>query len=234
MTLLPATGLDPGKLHKPAVDTWPTYNGDYSGKRFSTLSKINASNVADLGLAWVGYLEARDPKTGKVQWRWNSEPKACEPLPLGYAKFQNLIHMIGIPFKRVRPSMGSHANPASGGATNWPPPSFDPQTGLFYVSAVESHSIFYLTDTDDRPEGYRGRDSGVWSQSSLKAIDYSTGKVRWSHTFPNAGGSVAGLLTTAGKLLFSGDTSNNLIALDPQSGKILWHAGFAAQTSNAR
>ena len=33
--------LDPALLTKPAVDAWPTYNGDYSGRRFSTLNKIN-------------------------------------------------------------------------------------------------------------------------------------------------------------------------------------------------
>ena len=27
---------------KPSTDSWPTYNGDYSGRRFSTLTKINA------------------------------------------------------------------------------------------------------------------------------------------------------------------------------------------------
>jgi glucose dehydrogenase len=46
-------GLDPVKLLKPPTDTWPTYNGDYSGRRFSPLKQINAENVRDLGLAWV-------------------------------------------------------------------------------------------------------------------------------------------------------------------------------------
>ncbi|MGH9620448.1 MAG: acido-empty-quinoprotein group A, partial [Bryobacteraceae bacterium] len=33
--------------------SWPTYNGDYSGRRFSELSQINASNVKDLTLVWT-------------------------------------------------------------------------------------------------------------------------------------------------------------------------------------
>ncbi len=37
----------------PPTDSWPTYNGDYSGKRFSPLTKINANNVNALGLAWM-------------------------------------------------------------------------------------------------------------------------------------------------------------------------------------
>ena len=34
-------------------DSWPTYNGDLSGKRYSSLSKINISTVGSIGLAWV-------------------------------------------------------------------------------------------------------------------------------------------------------------------------------------
>src|SRR3977135_2791102 len=51
--LVTAQGLDPAALLKPATDTWPTYNGDYSGRRFSTLDQINRGNVGSLTLAWV-------------------------------------------------------------------------------------------------------------------------------------------------------------------------------------
>ena len=33
--------------------SWPTYNGDYSGRRYSSLAQINQSNVGSLSLAWV-------------------------------------------------------------------------------------------------------------------------------------------------------------------------------------
>ena len=46
--------------------------------------------------------------------------------------------------------------PAVGG-TNWFPPSFDPEFGLFYVNAMKGYSLAYLTDTDEKPEGYGGR-----------------------------------------------------------------------------
>src|SRR5262249_435166 len=45
--------LDPRTLVKPPADTWPTYNGDYSGRRYSTLSQINASNIGSLAIAWM-------------------------------------------------------------------------------------------------------------------------------------------------------------------------------------
>ena len=37
----PITGLDPALLAKPPIDTWPTYHGDYSGRRYSTLRQID-------------------------------------------------------------------------------------------------------------------------------------------------------------------------------------------------
>ena len=43
-----AQELDPAKLLQPPTDTWPSYNGDYSGRRFSPLSQIDASNVRSL------------------------------------------------------------------------------------------------------------------------------------------------------------------------------------------
>lgn len=48
-----AQGLDPASLLHPAADSWPTYNGDYSGKRFSTLKQINESNVGSLTMVWA-------------------------------------------------------------------------------------------------------------------------------------------------------------------------------------
>ena len=45
LTLSAQFFLDPALLTKPPTDAWPTYNGDYSGRRFSTLTQINQSNV---------------------------------------------------------------------------------------------------------------------------------------------------------------------------------------------
>ena len=45
--------LTVAKLGQPASDSWPTYNGDYSGRRYSTLTRINSTNIRSLSLAWV-------------------------------------------------------------------------------------------------------------------------------------------------------------------------------------
>jgi acido-empty-quinoprotein group A len=127
---------------------------------------------------------------------------------------------------------GVLVSPNSSGATNWPPPSFNPQTGLFYVGISESFSMFYLTDTDPHPEGYGAaeRDAGSYG-GSLIAIDYKTGKIAWKHKYPSGGGAI-GMLSTAGKLLFTGDGSGHLVAFDANNGKILWHAGLSDDLSN--
>jgi acido-empty-quinoprotein group A len=127
---------------------------------------------------------------------------------------------------------GVLVSPQTGGATNWPPPSYDPDTGLFYVGTSQEYSMFYLTDTDPHPEGWGAaeRDAGHLG-GDLEAIDIKTGKIAWDHHYPFTGGAV-GILTTAGKLLFTGDGAQHLVAFDPANGDILWHAGLADDLSN--
>jgi acido-empty-quinoprotein group A len=126
---------------------------------------------------------------------------------------------------------GALTSPDASGGTNWYTPSYDPQTKLFYVNSTESFAVYYLTDTDPKPEGYGGRAANVWSQHLLKAIDPITGKIAWSHPY-HSGGGVSGLLTTAGGLLFAGDPTGHLIAFDPATGHILWHADTGSAVSN--
>jgi acido-empty-quinoprotein group A len=477
-SLVAAQGLDPAALLRPPADTWPTYNGDYSGARFSTLDQINAGNIHSLTLAWVfqtqgttikstplevngilyfsvpdnvwavdarfgrmiwhyerksegdhighrglamyknwlyfttpdahlvclnakdgsvlwiveladpkleyfstmaplvvhghvivgvsgdvtdvpGFLESIDPETGKIQWRWNTEPDPGQPgsetwpkdsdailhgggmtwmtgtydaeLNLLYwgtgnpnpvlagegragdnlytcsivalnpdtgklawyfqpsphdvhdwdavetpvlfdAEFKgkrrkllgqasrngfffvidrtNGEHLVTAPFidqtwasgvdSRGRPIAkpeaapspdGALVEPGSDGSTNWMAPSFDPQTGLFYVNCRRLFSVFYNTVTG-KAEGWGGRDRNLWANTTLRALDYRTGKVAWNHELGD-GESLAGILTTAGHLLFSADNSGNLLALDPTTGKTLWHlnAGGHMQAS---
>ena len=97
---------------------------------------------------------------------------------------------------------GALVSPDSEGAANWPPPSVSPQTGLFYVNASRSFSMFYIFDPGANPQGWGGTDRGGWSEQMTEAIDYRTGTVRWSHRWE--GGARAGLISTAGNLVFTG------------------------------
>jgi alcohol dehydrogenase (cytochrome c) len=51
-------GVTPDDLLKPLTDSWPTYNGDYTGKRYSALTQVNRSNVKQLTLAWMSQMTA--------------------------------------------------------------------------------------------------------------------------------------------------------------------------------
>lgn len=134
-----------------------------------------------------------------------------------------------IPNPKKEPSRdGTLVSPSSNGASNWFPPSFDPTSGLFYVVASQSYSVFYLT-AEGKAEGFAGRDDFLNYPGTIKAIDYKTGQIRWTHDLGSMG---AGLLTTAGKLLFAGDSSGHILALDSVTGKTLWHTTVGANQAN--
>ncbi|WP_232296280.1 acido-empty-quinoprotein group A [Terriglobus sp. TAA 43] len=129
---------------------------------------------------------------------------------------------------------GSLVSPTNGGAVNWQPPSFSPQTGLFYVGLHQGYAMYYLTQTDPKQiMGLGGKEEDPVGSypSSIVGIDYRTGKTVYNYVFPGDG-SPTGLLTTAGHLLFSGDGSGNLVAYDTSTPKPLWHARIG-NVSNA-
>ena len=51
-------GLDPARILKPLAEEWPTYSGDYSGKRYSALKQIDKTTVRQLTLAWTARITA--------------------------------------------------------------------------------------------------------------------------------------------------------------------------------
>ena len=131
---------------------------------------------------------------------------------------------------------GSMVDILINGATNWPPPSYSPLTQLFYVNATEGYGVAYLYDTSPEPEGYGGGGSGTFDpHSALIALDVTTGNVKWKHIpkgeGAEGGGINGGILTTAGNLLFTGD-SNRLAAFNPADGTILWSQPLTGRVSN--
>src|SRR5260370_1382376 len=50
---LAAQNVDAALLIHPPRDSWPSYHGDYSGRRHSSLTEITPQNVKNLTLAWA-------------------------------------------------------------------------------------------------------------------------------------------------------------------------------------
>jgi len=126
---------------------------------------------------------------------------------------------------------GTRTCPGALGATNWFSPSYSPQTGLLYVAAAEECDVF----TNAPQKYHEGHDflgsvyvpaSGEKAWGALRAFDPFTGEKKWEFKYftpPNGGA-----LSTAGGVVFAGDSDGNFVALDAHSGKDLWHIQLGA------
>jgi alcohol dehydrogenase (cytochrome c) len=124
---------------------------------------------------------------------------------------------------------GTRVCPSLKGATNWWAPSIDPSIGLLYVIALERCEIFYSARQNGRPPGVGYYGTGQVAESNapgkffLRAIDSTSGEIRWEYPLPGPVYMWAGTLATAGGLVFSADADGDLVAVDAQTGKYLWH-----------
>jgi alcohol dehydrogenase (cytochrome c) len=118
--------------------------------------------------------------------------------------------------------------PSLTGATNWMSSAYSPATGLFYVMALESCSIYTKSSAWWEPgQSFYGggtrRIPGESSQKFLRAIDVQTGKIVWEVPQVGAGNSAGGVLSTASGLVFYGDDTGAFAAVDAKTGNALWH-----------
>jgi len=130
--------------------------------------------------------------------------------------------------QNASPTLEGHTVcPGALGTTNFMAPTYDPQTGLFYVTARDQCDIF-STAPQPYEAGHAYYGSAYFPSEEakpyrgfLKAIDPATGQVKWKfeHTSP----TWSGVLSTAGGLVFTGDAEGNFIAMDAAAGKPLWH-----------
>ena len=119
---------------------------------------------------------------------------------------------------------GRLVSPDESGGTNYRSPSFDPDAGLLIVSAHDAYGIYFFKP-EHGANGWAGADYTVYGRGVLRAIDYQTGKVRWSHDL-SGGAGAAGVLTTSTGVTFTGDSANSALALSTKDGTTLWHAGI--------
>lgn len=136
-------------------------------------------------------------------------------------------HPVRVP--GVIPSFqGTKTCPATSGATNWMSPAYNPATNWFYMVAQEGCGINTKSRDTFRPGGFPYMGTGYiespeepW-QMYVRALDLTTGKLMWEYKQINSRRYGAGLLSTAGGVIFAGDDQGFLTALEAKSGKALW------------
>ena len=112
------------------------------------------------------------------------------------------------------------------GGKNWMPMSYSKKTKLFYVPSNEwGMEIWNKPVSFKKGAAYLGAGFTIKPIfddhiGALKAIDPLTGKIKWS--LKNKAPLWAGVLTTEGGLVFTGTPEGKFLALDDETGKILW------------
>jgi PQQ-dependent dehydrogenase (methanol/ethanol family) len=97
-------------------------------------------------------------------------------------------------------------------AANWSSTAYSPDTGLYYVLALE--------ECVGKPTGYPDQTG----QRFLRAIDIETGDIRWEVPQPGPARAKtwSGVLATATGLLFYGQPNGGFMAVDQRDGRTLW------------
>jgi alcohol dehydrogenase (cytochrome c) len=115
--------------------------------------------------------------------------------------------------------------PSLQGATNWFSPSYNPVTEQFFVATRLMGAVYYKADVEYEEGlpflgGGEQALSGDDAAGAIRALDVLTGKQQWEfmlHSPP-----WAGVMATAGGLVFGGSNEGNVFALDAATGKALW------------
>ena len=124
--------------------------------------------------------------------------------------------------------------PGSQGGMEWNGPSYHRASGTIYVNAIDWCTSVKL----QRLDTLRGTPGASWTgmddaqlafgrmdpldrwKGWVTALDAETGAIRWR--VRTAKPMVAGITTTAGGLVFTGDLDGRVLAYDAASGRVLW------------
>ena len=153
-------------------------------------------------------------------------PQCAEPLP-GYSEARCIFDVFWETPVLMQPS--------GIGGTNWSPMPYNPETGYFYVPGTVRTSTFVrFSDTFKKGKLYVGGTQSAPIGSSMSgtftAIDSKTNKIAWQKKTPYMTGMGGGSMSTAGGLVFRGESDGNFLALDARTGEELWRfqTGFGA------
>ena len=223
----------------------PNDGYDYDSVQVPVLVDMEWNGVPSKLMMWAnrnGYFYVLDRVTGEF----------LTGTPFVRVNWSSGLEESGRPIPTPQP-LGSPTWPGNQGGTNWYPPSFSPETGLFYIPAWEDYATIYrpeeavftpgraflgggfdvLTPVPGAPSVGVGRTSPInnWTDAvghgTVIAMDPRTGEARWKYEQFDV--SDGGMLTTASDLLFTGGREGHFHALDAETGELLWRASLGGQ-----
>jgi alcohol dehydrogenase (cytochrome c) len=181
-----------GKPTKVVMDT--NRNGF-----FYVLDRTNGKLIAANQYAYQTWAKGIDPETGR-------------PVPTEISD-------------QAREGKEVDVFPHAMGTKNWSPAAYNPGTGLVYANTLLFGMHYKSVNVEYRPglpfwgaeiaPIYKDGPRGI-----LKAIDPLTGRAKWEA--PTAIPRFAGVLTTAGGLVFTGQLTGEFEAFDAENGNKLW------------
>jgi alcohol dehydrogenase (cytochrome c) len=224
-------------LVAPPQDDWPSYNGDYSGRRYSALDQINIDNVRRLRPQWVFHSAnsdsmevtpvvvggvmyitsandafALDARTGRVLWHH------ARPLTEGLVDDASAHHNRGVAVWHTRLYMETD------------------NAHLLCLDAHSGHLIWDITYADTKLNygatsapllvndkvlvGTSGGDDGV--RGFLAAFDALTGKLVWRFWTIPAPGEPGSGSWKGDAYLHGGGTTWMPGTYDPQLNTVYW------------
>ncbi len=135
------------------------------------------------------------------------------------SKQQNIL---GLPT-----TSGTFACPNHGGGVEWNGGSYDPQTNYFIIPSTQECAQWKVTTTgavpyvpgqpfSAGPLPKRQKATGL-----ITAIDMRTGKVAWQRAVPYP--AQGGVTIASSGIAFTSDAGGRIYALDPKTGRELWH-----------
>ncbi|MEE2899644.1 MAG: PQQ-binding-like beta-propeller repeat protein, partial [Gemmatimonadota bacterium] len=120
---------------------------------------------------------------------------------------------------------------------NWWSPSYSPRTDLLYVNAYDGETRYFIRD-EEYVAGERFTGGGGETPlpadkyvSAIRAISPQTGDIEWE--YPIQPRSSAGVLSTAGDLVFSGTVDGFFFALDALTGEERWYINLGSRVHSA-
>jgi len=211
------------------------YDYDAVSEHVLVDTEINGSAVkVALHADRNGFGYALDRTTGDFIWgtpfvkklTWTSGLDPETGLPLDYDK-ESKIQTYAPGTAPTRENPVGISCPGNMGGKNWPPTAYNPDLNYWYIPVIESCNT--MTNEEMIPgESYKAREwftGGGPSQheqitGSVTAIDVATGEIVGKHEtqYPLLGG----MLTTAGDLVFTGEPSGEIMALDAKTLEKKW------------